>query len=99
MFKHCVVPNILAVGTIVPIYKKPGTNPNVPENYRPITVSSVYSKLVELFLSPDDTACSAQFGFRNNRNTSMPCSMLNDIIQFTSESKTPLFICSLDAEK
>ena len=58
------VPDIFAVGIIVPILKKATLCPNDPNNYRPITLSSVHSKIVELSLIPQDTAAETQFGFR-----------------------------------
>jgi hypothetical protein len=43
---HVVGADML-IGTIVPILKKPNLNPNDVANYRPITVSTSYSKLLQ----------------------------------------------------
>jgi len=43
----------------------------------------------------DDT----QFGFRQGRDTLSACSFLNDVIYYFKDQGTPVYICSLDAEK
>ena len=48
------VPSIFNTGVMVPILKKPTLDPGNPGNYRPIIVSSVFSKLLEIILLPDD---------------------------------------------
>jgi hypothetical protein len=94
-----VVPNVFTVGIIVPILKKPTLDPNCPSNYRPVTLSSVHSKMLESLMLPDDDVSDSQFGFRKGRGTSFGCSLLNDIMAEFKASKSPVFLCSLDAEK
>ena len=67
------VPDIFAVGIIVPILKKATLCSNDPNNYRPITLSSVHSKIVELSLIPQDTAADTQFGFRKGQVQPQQC--------------------------
>ena len=64
---------------------------NVHENYRPITLSSTHSKLIEMLIMPEDELHDTQFGFRESRGTSMPC-----VHQW---HYSPSYICSLDAER
>ena len=40
-----VVPDFFCVGTLIPVLKKSNIDPQNLQNYRPITVSSVLSKL------------------------------------------------------
>ena len=87
------------MGLIIPILKKPSLNPNDPGSFRPVTLSSVFSKLLELLMVPPDTVCDLQFGFREKRGTSMACALFNDVLCYYSHKKSPLFVCSLDAEK
>ena len=47
----------------------------------------------------DDSLSGSQFGFRPGRDTLSPCSLLNDVMHFSKEQNSPLYICSLDAEK
>ena len=49
--------------------KKSTLDPNIPTNYRPITHSSIHTKLVEYNLMPEDTVNENQFGFRKGRGT------------------------------
>ena len=94
-----IVPSVFKVGVIVPILKKPSLNPNEAGSYRPITLSSVFSKILEIIMLPADEACSSQFGFRKGRGTSLACSLFNDVKCYFEKANSPLFTCSLDAEK
>jgi hypothetical protein len=98
-FSWRIVPTSFTLGLIVPILKKPTSNPNDANSYRPITLSSVYSKLLEDLMLPPDTVNDSQFGFRKMRGTSMACSLYNDIKSYFDFMKSPLYTCSLDAEK
>ena len=102
MLSRHVVENDMLIGNIVPVLKKPTLNPNLPSNYRPITVSTCYSKLLELCLLPkhEDAKCSnTQFGFRKGLGTDMACSFANDLISYFNDKGSPVFACNLDAEK
>jgi exonuclease III len=94
-----IIPNTLAIGVIVPVLKKATLNPNVGGNYRPITIGSTHCKLLEMLMMPQDQAHDNQFGFRHGRGTSFACVLLNDIMAYCKNSLSPLYICSLDAEK
>ena len=48
--KYGIVPNDFCVGPLVPILKKNTLDPNVPKNYRPITISVIMSKTLEHFI-------------------------------------------------
>jgi hypothetical protein len=82
------IPESLLTGVIVPIIKKPTLDSNSAENFRPITLSTTFSRLLELLISPDYTPSDTQFGFRQGRGTSFVNCMINDITS-----------CTLDAEK
>ena len=99
MFYWSIVPSIFNTGIIIPILKKSTLNPNDPNNYRPITLSSVFAKMAEMFMIPEDKVHDNQFGFRKGRNTSLCGAMLNDILAYFVNGQSPVFICSLDAEK
>jgi hypothetical protein len=99
MLTASAIPSYISLGIIVPILKKTTLNPNIPNNYRPITLGSIHCKLLEFLLMPDDCAHINQFGFRKWRGTGMACALLNDVIAESRHSSSPLFVCSLDAEK
>lgn len=99
IFSWSIVPAVFNTGIIVPILKKATLNLNETANYRPITLCSVFAKIAEMCMLPKDKVHDNQFGFRNGRNTSVCCAMLNDILAYFVNGKSPVFICSLDAEK
>ena len=55
------VPTVFTTGLIVPILKKSTLNANIAKNYRPITLSSMHTKMVELIL-PYTDLFDTQFG-------------------------------------
>ena len=70
MLTYNYVPTCFSTGVIIPILKKATLDPNIPKNYRPITLSSIYSKLFEAVVMPDVDLNSNQFGFRKGCGTS-----------------------------
>ena len=62
-------------------------------------MSSAHSKIIELCLTPCGQVESTQFGFTKHRDTTMACAYLHDVISYFHSSKSPLHLCSLDAEK
>jgi len=93
------VPSVFKVGVIVPILKKPSLNPSDASSYRPVTLSSVFSKILEMIMLPSDNVSDSQFGFRKGRGTSLACSLYNDVKCYFQYVNSPLLTCSLDAEK
>ena len=99
MFTRTTVPSVLVTGIISPILKKSTLNPNIVNSYRPITLGSTHGKLIEFLILPADMAHPNQFGFRKGRGTAMACNYLNDLSLYCKSKGSPLYICSLDAEK
>ena len=96
---NAIVPSLFMSGIIVPVIKKSTCDPNLPSSYRPITLSSIYCKIVELIIIPEDIASDIQFGFRKKRGTTMVTCMINDLSAYFISKGSPLYISSLDAEK
>ena len=99
MFQEIVVPSFVKTGIIIPILKNATFDPNIPNNYRSITLSSTHGKLIEFLILPQDTAHSKQFRYREGRGISMVCTFINDLLQYYSVKGSNVFFCSLDAEK
>ena len=99
MIATSIIPDIFEVGIIIPILKKATLCSNDPSNYRPITLSSVHSKIVELSLIPEDTAAETQFGFRKGRGTSTAVSLAHDVVKYMNNHGSSVYVCSLDAQK
>lgn len=99
MLQYTIVPPSFTTGIIVPVLKRSTLNPNQVESYRPITLSTTYSKLMELFLLPSDNTVNTQFGFKEKRGADFACGLLSDIICYAKGKGSPIYTCSLDAEK
>ncbi len=74
MISRRCVQSVFHTGLIIPILKKSTLNPNQAKNYRPVTVSSIHTKLVEMTLVPDAEISDNQYGFRESRGTGMASS-------------------------
>ena len=72
-----ILPDMMKLAKVIPLYKK--NSPKVPSNYRPISLLSVFSKIVEkliimhkrlyFFLEKYDILHSLQFGFCAKHST------------------------------
>ena len=97
---HGIIPDMFNNGLSVPLLKKPTLDPSVPGNYRPITISVVISKLLELYILDqcDLKVSEAQFGFSSGRNTNMAVTLAHDIGTHFVSNGSNVYYCSLDAE-
>ena len=55
------VPTVFHTGLVIPILKKSTLNPNLAKNYRPVTLSSIHTQLVERMLIPEATLSDSQY--------------------------------------
>ena len=80
------VPSIWKEAKIVPIHK---SGDNKPENYRPISILPVFSKIIEQavksqlsdFLERNRLLTDSQFGYRQNRSTKLASTFVFDDIR------------------
>ena len=71
-FQFGVVPTNFTKGILIPLFKKPSLDPTLCKNYRPIIVSTAFSKLAELCILDECNECTfsdLQFGFVKGRGT------------------------------
>jgi hypothetical protein len=74
-FTQAIVPDKLKIAKVIPIYKK--KEKTSPGNYRPISLLSIFNKLLERlmynrlysFLTNNNILYDYQFGFRNKHST------------------------------
>ena len=98
------VPDALRSAYKIPIAKK-DKDPLIMDNYRGITITSIFSKLLEhicLTYCKEDInqqLSGLQFGFTEGRSPAMASLLVTEAIAETRETKEQLYICSLDARK
>jgi len=103
MLIHGYLPCKLMDTIISPVIKDKKGNITDKENYRPIAITCVSSKILELlilkrceeFLSTTDN----QFGFKKEHSTDMCVFVLKQILEYYSHFSSPVYICFLDASK
>ena len=99
MFTHSIVPTVFTTGILVPLIKKPTLCSDKVESYRPVTLSSVFCKIAELFLTPRFNVHNTQFGFQSGKGTSFVTCFINDSTSYFNQNGSPVYLSSLDAEK
>ena len=103
IFDTGLVPESWAIGNILPIFKNKG-NPNLPENYRPITLLSCFGKLftsilntrITQFLEDNGILNSCQAGFRKGFSTSDNLFIIQSLIEISKTNKKKLFCAFID---
>ena len=73
------------------------------DNYRPIALASVVSKVVEhLIIKCCENHLSSsdhQFGFKQKHSTDLCIFMLKETIRYYMSHGSPVFVCFIDAKK
>jgi len=103
---NCIFPKQWRTSHIIPI-SKPGKCPFEINNYRPISLLNTMSKTLESMINSRLTwhletlnlISSHQFGFRKNRSTSDPLTIIHTNICKALEKKNHLLMVSLDIAK
>ena len=100
-FRFGVVPNSITKGLLIPLLKKPSLDQGVPKNYRPVIVSTTFSKLIELYIlyeCKDFEFSDQQFGFVSGRGTNAAIALAHDIGAYYVSRGSQIYMCGLDAE-
>ena len=89
-----IVPDSLCEGILLPIIKKTTAGPGSAKNYRQITLSVIFSKLLEYHILDLCTQLPSlsQFGFIPGRGTNMAISLVNDISAICNSRGSTVFI-------
>jgi len=104
-FTQAVVPDKLKCSKVIPIYKK--KDKTSPGNYRPISLLSIFNKLLEKlmykrlysFLSINDIIYDYQFGFRNKHSTILAITEIVDNIREELDKGNSVLGIYLDLSK
>ena len=100
---HGTLPDsILAVLLVLVIKDKVGKL-NSSENYRPIALASIVSKVLEIILMSRleryILTADNQFGFKHKHSTDMCLFALKEILDNYNRQNTTMFLCFIDASK
>ena len=103
MLSHSYVPKSFTKGIIIPIIKDKRGDVTATSNYRPITISSVVSKIFEYFLlnkfSSFWSSDILQFGYKPATGCTNAIFLLRRVIQHFNDRSSNVYIASLDACK
>ena len=100
-FKFGVVPDSFNNGILVPLLKKSTLDPSIAKNYRPVVLSTVFSKIMEMYIlaqCADYKYNDYQFGFISGRGTQTAIELANDVLEYCNYNEFAVFVCNLDAE-
>ena len=103
LIQHSYVPQDFLNGTITPVVKDNEGDICSSDNYRPITLSNIFSQLLEQlvlikiggFLHTDDL----QFGFKRNHSTSHSLFVLRSCVDYFVKHGSNTFVTFLDCTK
>ena len=97
------VPDSFSTSVVTPILNKPGLDPNLLDNYRPIALTSILSKLLELVILAELELSfvqhDLQFGFAQHRGTTEASLLISETVQWHQRRGSPVFVANLDARK
>ena len=102
-FVHGHLPKNMMTVILIPIIKNKAGNINSIDNYRPIALASVLSKVIEIILLSRIESYLVtkpnQFGFKAKHGTDQCIYVLKEIIHLYTSMKGCVFACFLDATK
>ena len=103
MFKHSYMPQSMINSIIVPLVKNRCGNLTDKNNYRPIALSSITSKVFEhiilLRLEEYLWTTDNQFGFKSGHSTDLCIYALSEHIEYFKSRSTSVYVAFLDASK
>ncbi len=90
------------ISIITPIKKK-YTNYKNPEDFRPISVSTVFSNIHEMIILKKIDQIfkfnDKQFGYKSNTSCKHASFIINETLSYYKKGESPCFVISLDMEK
>ena len=102
-FVHGFLPESMLAVLIVPVIKDKAGNINSKDNYRPIALASIISKIVEtIMLSRMEihlVTQANQFGFKKKHGTDQCIFALKELISRYKSKNSCVYTCFLDASK
>ena len=102
-FVHGFLPDSLMSVILCPIVKDKAGKINSKDNYRPIAIASIMSKLLEIImlerLSNHLITNDNQFGFKSKHSTDACIYVLKEAVEYYNSQHSSVYMCFLDASK
>ena len=103
MFKHCYMPQSMINSVIIPIIKNKSGDFTDKNNYRPIALSSIISKVFEhtIVIRLEEYLCTNdnQFGFKSGHSTDLCIYALSEFIEYFRSRSTSVYVAFIDASR
>lgn len=104
IFLYNVVPKNFNACLIVPIKKDKSIKTFDCNNYRPLSISNVFSQFLEAYILSKSVEIQTniamnQYGFRNKLSTLHPLFITKELLKKSQRHRTPIYLGKLDAEK
>ena len=100
---HGYIPSNIMDTILIPLIKDKKGNITNKDNYRPIAITCIMSKILELLVLAriQDIIVSNcnQFGFKPKLGTDMCVYVLKQIVEYYTSLSSPVYACFLDASK
>ena len=101
MLIHGYMPEKLMNGVIIPVTKNRNKSISDKQNYRPISLSNIISKIFECILlkklQPYIGTCVNQFGYKPNSGTELCIFTLKEYLNYYHKLGSHIFTCFMDA--
>ena len=101
MLVHIFLPDAMIITIIAPIIKNKAGDLSDNNNYRPIALATIASKLFESLIlsrvSTFSTTCVNQFGFKKHHSTKMLIFLLKEIFRHYIAIGSSMYVTVLDA--
>ena len=102
-FVHGFLPDAMLSVLIVPVIKDKAGNINAKDNYRPIALASIISKIIESIMLNRMETClitqANQFGFKKKHGTDQCIFALKELVSRYKSKGSCVYTCFLDASK
>ena len=103
IINHGYMPGGLMNTVIVPLVKDKNGNLQDSNNYRPIALVNIMSKILEVIVLGviETMICTYdnQFGFKKGHGTDLAVYALKNTIEYYKSYNSPVFVCFMDASK
>ena len=103
IISHGHVPQQWLSGTIFPLLKSANLDKSQPSSYRPITLSSLFGKVLDLLILDRYYdyfySCDLQFGFKKAHSTNHCTFVVKEVIDYYLHNDSDVYACTLDMQK